>query len=72
MSDNSSPDDQGNIMVGELRIVQYIDGDGVLSTVDLSQGPGGAELEEEAYSQLLDWAHAFTLAPKVAAILANE
>ncbi|ALY07423.1 hypothetical protein SEA_MKALIMITINIS3_103 [Mycobacterium phage MkaliMitinis3] len=72
MSDSSSPDDQGNIMVAELRIVQYIDGDGTLNTVDLSQGPGGAELEDEAYSQLLDWAHAFTLAPKVAAILADE
>ncbi|UJQ87107.1 hypothetical protein SEA_VETRIX_101 [Mycobacterium phage Vetrix] len=72
MSDNTAPDDQSNIMVAELRIVQYIDSEGTLNTVDLSQGPGGAELEEQAYSQLLDWGHAFALAPKVAAILADE
>lgn len=59
-------------MVGELRIIQYVDSDGTLVTVDMSQGAGGAELPEEDYSKLIDWAHAFALAPKVAAILADE
>ncbi|ADL71060.1 hypothetical protein SEQ_HALENA_97 [Mycobacterium phage Halena] len=73
MSDTENqPDDQGNLMVAELRIVQYIDSEGTLNTVDLSQGPGGKELAEEEYSQLIDWAQAFTIAPKVAAILAAD
>ncbi|WP_207760579.1 hypothetical protein [Mycolicibacterium sphagni] len=67
-----APDDKGNILVGELRIIQYVDPDGNLNTVDFSQGHGGAELTEDQYSKLIDWAHAFNLAPKVAAILAGS
>lgn len=69
MADDYHPDDKRNIMVNELRIIEYIDPDGALNTVDLSQATGGAELEEQAYMNLVAWALAFSLAPKVAAIL---
>lgn len=70
MSDNEyDPGDEGNLMVAELRIIQYIDPDGTLNTVDLSQGAGGAELEDKEYADLIDWARAFSLSGKVAAIL---
>lgn len=63
--------DEANVLVGELRIVQYIDSDGVVHTLDLSESNGGAELSEEMYEHLIGWASAFALAPKVAAILAS-
>ncbi|ASR87136.1 hypothetical protein J4T94_gp080 [Mycobacterium phage Krypton555] len=75
MGDEFDPDtagDDGNLLVAELRIIQYIDADGNLNTVDFSQGAGGVELEENDYAKLLDWARAFVLAPKVAAILAGN
>lgn len=63
------PGDGVDILVGELRIMQYVDSDGVLHTVDMSESNGGAELSEEMYEHLIGWAQAFALAPKVAAIL---
>lgn len=65
-------DDVANILVGELRVIQYIDADGSLNTVDMSQGNGGAELSDEMYEHLIGWAQGFALAPKVAAILAGD
>lgn len=66
------PDDDRNIMVNELRVIEYIDPDGKLNTVDLSQATGGVELEEQAYLNLIGWAFSFAIAPKVSAILAGE
>lgn len=75
VADNPEDDGDGidgvNILVGELRIMQYVDADGVLHTVDLSESNGGAELAEEQYEHLIGWAQAFALAPKVAAVLAG-
>lgn len=62
--------DDSDLLVGELHVLQYVDSNGVLSTVDLSQGPGGEELSETMYEHLIGWAQGFALAPKVAAILA--
>lgn len=64
--------EDGNILVGELRIIQYIDADGVLHTADMSEAHGGAELSDEMYELLIGWARAFALAPKVAAVLGAE
>ncbi|QXO14341.1 hypothetical protein SEA_CHASER_102 [Mycobacterium phage Chaser] len=73
MSEYNPDDDQGsNILVRELRIIQYIDEDGSLNTVDFSQGTNGAELDDDGYAILTDWAQAFALSSKVAAILADE
>ena len=65
------PDDERNIMVNELRVIEFIDKDGQLNTVDLSQASGGEELVEKSYLNVIMWALAFALAPKVAAVLAG-
>ena len=66
------PDDERNIMVRELRVVEYIDADGGLNTVDLSQGTNGAELDESDYMDMVGWATAYGLASKLAAIIEGD
>lgn len=63
------PDDERNILVRELRIIEFLDGNGEAHTVDLSQGTNGAELDESEYADMVAWAQAYGLAGKVAAIL---
>lgn len=65
------PDDARNIMVNELRIIEFVDPDGGLHTVDMSQSTGGAEMPESVYMDMIGWALAFGLAGKVAAVLAG-
>lgn len=72
MSDEFEPGDERNIMLRELRIIEYIDPDGGLHTVDLSQGTGGDELLESDYADMVAWAAAYGIASKVAAILAGD
>lgn len=65
-------DDESNIMVSELRIIKYIDGDGDLHVVDLSQAAGGDELDEPEYLSLIEWARAYILADNVMSIIASR
>lgn len=64
-------EDTANILVSELRVIKFIDGDGDLRTVDLSQGQGGSELEDSERADLVEWAQSFGLAPKVMAVIAS-
>ncbi|SIL72755.1 hypothetical protein [Mycobacteroides abscessus] len=64
-------DDGRNIMVAELRIIKFIDDEGALHMVDLSQGAGGAELEDHDRADLVEWAQSFGLAPKVMSVIAS-
>lgn len=66
------PDDERNILVRELRVIEFLDGEGDPHTVDLSQGLNGAELEESDYMDMVAWALAYGLAEKVAAILESR
>ncbi|MDM2320518.1 Uncharacterised protein [Mycobacteroides abscessus subsp. abscessus] len=63
--------DKADILVSELRVIKYIDGDGDLRTIDLSQGQGGSELEDSERADLIEWVQAFGLAPKVMAVIAS-
>lgn len=66
------PDDERNILVRELRVIEYLDAAGEPHTVDLSQGLNGAELDEADYADMVAWAQAYGLASKVAAILESQ
>ncbi|MGH3953518.1 MAG: hypothetical protein ACRDTI_05730 [Mycobacterium sp.] len=61
---------EANMLVSELRVIKFIDGEGDLHTVDLSQGQGASELEDSERADLIEWAQSFGLAPKVMAVIA--
>ncbi|NGX06437.1 MULTISPECIES: hypothetical protein [Mycobacteroides] len=62
---------EANILVSELRVIKFINSEGDLHTIDLSQGQGGSELEDCERADLIEWAQSFGLAPKVMAVIAS-
>lgn len=66
------PDDAGNLLTRELRIIEFVDPEGDLNTVDLSQSTGGEELSESDYLDMAMWAFAYAIASRVAAVLVSR
>lgn len=66
------PDDEGVMIVSELRIVKHMNPDGSIVTTDMSNDGGEGQLEPAQYFEMAEWARAFALAPMVASIIAAE
>lgn len=58
--------EHGNTLIGELRLIKYMDKAGVVHCEDLSQDNSGGDLTEEERNDLIMYALGKTLMPYVA------
>ncbi|OMC55397.1 hypothetical protein A5747_13470 [Mycobacterium sp. IS-836] len=51
------------VILNVIRVVEYMDADGVIHKDDFSYGGDGEDIEMGKALELIEWARAFTLSP---------
>lgn len=61
--------DVRQLKLNELRVIEYMDADGEIRVVDLSQDNAGGEINPAKQLELIEWARASVTAPMVLAMV---